>query len=290
MGAISNEQLVLRIKAGENVADNMLQLWQQNKRLISSIAKRYKGMEEREDLEQQGYFGLCNAVNAYDSDGGTSFSTYAVFWIRQSMLRYIDECGKVVKFPTNVKTKMRQYKKMIAEIHKELGRNPTDEEAMYYLTVSYKKLQELKKDIIIDNMTSLDVPVGEEGNNTLCELVECPEVPEEDILDELQAEQLKKIIWELVDGLPGKCPQALKARYQEQLTFKETAKQLGITIEAARQWQNKGLKELRKPSRSRMLLPFVYDDYIYNQALHGNGVGNFNRTWTSSTERVALKL
>ena len=88
MGKLSNEQLVLRIKAGENVADNMLSLWQQNKRLISFVAKRYKGHEELEDLEQQGYLGLCYAVNAYNPEAGASFSTYAVFRIRQNISGY----------------------------------------------------------------------------------------------------------------------------------------------------------------------------------------------------------
>ena len=67
---MSNEQLVLRIKAGENVADNMLQLWQQNKKFVASIAKKYAAYEEIEDLIQQGYFGMCNAVNGYDPESG----------------------------------------------------------------------------------------------------------------------------------------------------------------------------------------------------------------------------
>ena len=288
MGKLSNEQLVLRIKAGENVADNMLSLWQQNKRLISFVAKRYKGHEELEDLEQQGYLGLCYAVNAYNPEAGASFSTYAVFCIRQNMLRYIDECGNLVKIPTGVKSKMRLYQRLMIEMQKELGRNPTDQEATYYLDVGYKKLQEIKSAVIMENMTSLDVPVGEDESSTLCDLIESPEVPENGILDKVQAEQLKKVIWNLVDDLPGKCPEALKARFQDQLTFKETAKRLGLTIEAARQWQNKGLRELRKPSRSNKLMSFWRDDYIYNQALHGNGTECFNRTWTSSTERIAL--
>lgn len=78
---MSNKQLVLRIKAGENVADNMLQLWQQNQGFIRSIAKKYAAYEEIEDLIQQGYFGMCNAVNGYDPENGVSFLHYASFWI-----------------------------------------------------------------------------------------------------------------------------------------------------------------------------------------------------------------
>ena len=60
-------------------------------------------------------------------------------------------------------------------------------------------------------------------------------------------------------------------------------------VEAVRQWQSKGLRELRKPSMSNELKPFIWDDYVYNQALRGNGAEHFNRTWTSSTERIALE-
>ncbi|MFR6581366.1 MAG: sigma factor [Ruminococcus sp.] len=96
---MSNKQLVLRIKAGENVADNMLQLWQQNQGFIRSIAKKYAAYEEIEDLIQQGYFGMCNAVNGYDPENGVSFLHYASFWIRQSIHGYIEDCGKIVRLP-----------------------------------------------------------------------------------------------------------------------------------------------------------------------------------------------
>lgn len=76
---MSNKQLVLRIKAGENVADNMLQLWQQNQGFIRSIAKKYAAYEEIEDLIQQGYFGMCNAVNGYDPENGGFFSALCFF-------------------------------------------------------------------------------------------------------------------------------------------------------------------------------------------------------------------
>ena len=81
----------------------------------------------------------------------------------------------------------------------------------------------------------------------------------------------------------------IRKRYQEGLTFKEIGKKLGLSMEAVRQWERKGLGELRRPSRSRILEQFLEDSQIYNSALHGNGVSSFNRSWTSSTERVALR-
>ena len=286
---MSNKQLVLRIKAGENVADNMLQLWQQNQGFIRSIAKKYAAYEEMEDLVQQGYFGLCNAVNGYDRDSGVTFLHYASFWIRQSIQRYVVECGKVIRLPSHFRGKLTKYKRFTAAMYAEFNRRPTDQELCYYLCVGYEKLEELKRAAVMDKMGSLDVPVGDGEENALCDLIACPDNPENEILDKVQAEQLKQIIWALVDDLPGECPEVLRARYQEDLTLKETAARIGTTIEAVRQWQSKGLRELRKPSRSNELKPFIWDDYVYNRSFHGNGVGSFNRTWTSSTERIALE-
>lgn len=288
MGKLSNEQLSLRIKAGEDVAGNMLQLWQQNQGLIRFIAKKYAAYEDLEDLTQQGYFGLCNAVNGYDPECGISFFHYASFWIRQSIQRYVEECGRTIRIPTHFQEKLTRYKRFTAAMYAEFNRKPTDQELCYHLGVGYEKLENLKKATVLEKMGSLDIPVGEDGDSTLCDLVESPGSYENEILDKIQAEQLKRVIWGIVDDLPGKCPETLKARYQEQMTLKETAERLEITVEAARQLQSKGLRELRKPSRINELIPFVHDDYVYNKALQGNGVGAFNRTWTSSTERIAL--
>ena len=93
----------------------------------------------------------------------------------------------------------------------------------------------------------------------------------------------------MVDALPGNEPEIIRKRYQEGLTFKEIGEELGLSMEAVRQWERKGLGELRKPSRSRILEEFLEDSRIYNSALHVNGVSSFNRTWTSSTERLALR-
>ena len=286
---MSNEQLVVRIRAGENVADNMLQIWQQNQGFIRSIAKKYAAYEEMEDLIQQGYFGLCNAVEGYDRESGVTFLHYASFWIRQSMQRYVVECGKVIRLPSHFRGKLTKYKQFTAAMYAEFGRKPTDQELCYYLNAGYEKLEELKQAAVMDKMGSLDVPVGENEESTLCDLVACPDCPESEILDKVQAEQLKTVIWALVDDLPEKSPEVLRARFQENLTLKEVAAGIGVPVEAARRLQNKGLRELRKPSRARELLPFMYDDYVYNQAFHGNGVERFNRTWTSSTERIALE-
>ena len=285
---MTNEQLVLRIKAGEAVADNMLALWQQCQRFIFTIAKKYSAYEDIEDLTQQGYIGLCNAVDGYNPDFETPFINYAAFWIRQSMQRYIDECSGLVKVPFGLQEKTRKYKKYVSAYMASFGRAPSDQEAAYYLGVSYKRLDEVRKAAVAEQASSLDIPIGDEGGDTFADVVESPERQDDDLLEKLQAEQLKSVLWPLVDELPGRSAEVLRSRFQDDLSLQDAARKIGITDTEFRRWQRKGLQGLRRPSAMRQLLPFVGYDTVYSEALRGNGAERFSTTWTSSTERIAI--
>lgn len=93
--SMTNEQLVVRIQAGEETAANMLQLWQQNKGFVASIAKKYRGYAEMEDLMQEGYIGLNDAVAHYKEGKGALFTSYAAFWIRSRIRRYVEQSGTI---------------------------------------------------------------------------------------------------------------------------------------------------------------------------------------------------
>lgn len=121
---MTNEQLVALIRAGDDEANNMLQLWQQNKGFIYKLAKRYSGYAELEDLTQEGYLGLCEAVHQYDLDMGVPFINYAAFWIKQAMRRYIDNCSSVVRIPVHAKEDIREYQKVLKEYWKYYGHEP----------------------------------------------------------------------------------------------------------------------------------------------------------------------
>ena len=106
----NNEQIVGQIQTGEKEQENMTLLWQQNQNFIAMIARKYSSCAEMEDLEQEGYIGLYEAVRHYDASSGVPFINYAAFWIRQVMRRYIDNCGRVVRIPTHAVDKIQRYK------------------------------------------------------------------------------------------------------------------------------------------------------------------------------------
>lgn len=286
---MTNEQLTIRIKAGIDVANNMLQLWQQNRGFIHKIVNQYKAYAEEEDLEQEGYLGLSAAVDHYNPDEGVAFLHYASFWIKQYMSRYIKSNG-TIRLPEFMQGRIREYHRMVQKWQQNYHRKPTDREICHFLGISREMLENLRKAAQMAQIGSLDVPVGEEGDCSMYDLLPSAMDEEEQTIEKIQHEQLCAVLWPLVDALPGQQPQVIRARYQEKRTLADIAREKGVTLDAIRQQEAKGLRELRKPSKSKLLRPFLPDDdRIYSRALQGNGVGNFNRTWTSSTERVALE-
>ena len=169
---MTNEQLVLRILAGEDEAKNMLQLWEQNQRFIGSIAVKFSGYAEMDDLKQEGYIAMCNAVRNYDPDQGSTFIHYAAFWIRQGMQRYIENCCGAIRIPVGVQTEIRKYKKICSSFQKQYGREASDRELCGLLCVNGEKLDQLKKDAEMGQIRSLSEPIGgEDGDITLGDAV-----------------------------------------------------------------------------------------------------------------------
>lgn len=286
---MSNEEIVGLIRSGSNVQENMLRLWQQNQRFIGKIAMCYKGYEEIEDLKQQGYIGLCRAVDGYNPDEGVPFIKYAAFWIRQSMSRYIQDYGNIVRIPIHTQNKITEYKKLCSNFELYYGRKSTDYEIRYLLGVSEEKLERIQSASLMAQIGSLDVPVGDDEEGSMYDLLPGQESPEDGIVESIQQEQLRETLWSMVDELPDQQPEVLRMRYQEGKTLKEIGENIGGSIEKARQIENKAIRGLRRPRRARVLRSLMYGD-IYSKALKGNGVGHFNRTWTSSTEYAALEL
>lgn len=286
---MTNEQLVALIKAGEDVAGNMLQLWQQNRGFISKLARKYRGYEEVEDLEQQGYIGLCDAVDGYRQEEG-AFLTYAAFWIRQSMRRYIGNCGSMVRIPEGKAGQVREYRKLRRLFEASQGRAPTEWEAARLMGINRERVRELEKDAAMLQIGSLDSPVQTaEGNTLVGDLVADDRDMHGDTLDKLQQEQLRGVLWPMVDALLPEVSSVIHLRFGEEKTLEEVGEAVGKPREWVRRCEAKGLRELGAPHRRAVLAPFLYD-FIDTHARSGSSAETFRRTWTSSTERTALQL
>ena len=291
---MTNEQLAARIRAGENVGNNMAILYDQVKDFIHAMAYKYHGQGELEDLEQEGFLALYDAIDHYEADQGVKFLTYASHWIRQRMQKYIQNTGSPLRLSAGRQEAIRKYRKFCTEFQAEQGCKPTEAELCRSLWLTLEQLREIQYDACMTAVKSLDAPIkGAEGeeDTTLGELAASAADPCEELLDRLEQEELCSILWQCVDSLPGKQPDVIRSRYKDNLTMKQCGQFCGISEAEVRKQQLKALRSLRSGENAKKLRPFLPEDaWIYSGALIGNGVERFNHTWTSSTERVALEL
>lgn len=125
---MTNEQLAARIRSGENVGNNMAALYDQVKDFIHAMAYKYHGQGELEDLEQEGFLALYDAIDHYEADQGVKFLTYASHWIRQRMQKYIQNTGSPLRLSAGRQEAIRKYRKFCTEFQAEQGCKPTEAE------------------------------------------------------------------------------------------------------------------------------------------------------------------
>ena len=285
---MNNEQLVARIQSGDSEAENMFQLWKQNRGFIAMIARRYSAGAEMEDLEQEGYIALCEAVQHYSPDRGASFISYAAFWIKRRM-RICADNNRTVRLSFNAGDEVRQYQKIMREYRQEYGCDPSDWELCGFLYVSREKLDQIRKAAQMGSIRSLDEPVqGMDGDISIGDTVDSGEDMEEDTIREIDRERMKRELWLAVDQLPEKRASAVRIRYQKGLTWKEIGKELGTTMQRAKQLERDAFRMLRQPHRCRVFRAY-FEEYLSAAPVHHVGVSRFQTTWTSEVEREALR-
>lgn len=286
---MDNEQLVTRIKAGIQEAENMVQLWKQNQKFIEMLAGKYAAYAETEDLKQEGYIALCEAVRHYKPEKGVLFINYAAFWIKQRMRRYIDNCSRVVRIPSHIVDEVRQYKKIAGEYNKHYGCEPSDREMMAFLYVSQDKLNQIKEAVQVGQIRSLDEPIQKTDESiNIGDTIPTGEDMEEDAIQALDRENMQRELWLAVDELPDKQADVIRLRFMDGVTLKELGGQMGVTTERARGIQNKAIRTLRQRAHKYTYRRY-YEEYLAAAPIHHIGIESFQRTWTSEVEREALR-
>lgn len=229
---MTNEQLAARIRSGENVGNNMAALYDQVKDFIHAMAYKYHGQGELEDLEQEGFLALYDAIDHYEADQGVKFLTYASHWIRQRMQKYIQNTGSPLRLSAGRQEAIRKYRKFCTEFQAEQGCKPTEAELCRSLWLTLEQLREIQYDACMTAVKSLDAPIkGAEGeeDTTLGELAASAADPCEELLDRLEQEELCSILWQCVDSLPGKQPDVIRSRYKDNMTMKQCGQFCGIS-------------------------------------------------------------
>jgi RNA polymerase primary sigma factor len=235
-----------RSKKGDEAARK--RLIEKNLRLVVSVAKKSRGRGlPFEDLIQEGNIGLMKAVEKFDSDRGFRFSTYATWWIRQTIQRAVADKGRTIRVPVHVGDKMRKMARTYNDLSAELERAPSDETVAERLGWSVENVRDVK-DAMVGATTSLNQPLSsDEGSSELGELVE--DERSSDTPGTVMSEMEISELGEAVDRLPERFRHVLVRRYgldnKDPATLAELSDELGLSRERIRQVQLKAVQVLK---------------------------------------------
>lgn len=254
-----DEEIALgkRMEQGDMTAKQ--ELVNANLRLVVSTAKRYSGNgRSLQDLIQEGNLGLLKAADRFDYRQGFRFSTYATWWIRQSITRAIADKSRTIRIPVHMCEKVNQYRRTVRQLVQQLGREPEDREVADAMGISEERIQELRT-IALDPV-SIDSQVGEDGDSTMEDFIpdQSADSPEKAVEQVMLRQNIDKALGVLTE----KERTIIRLRFGlvedgRSRTLEEVGKVFHVTRERVRQIEAKALRKLRQRSCSQELVGFI---------------------------------
>jgi RNA polymerase primary sigma factor len=237
-------ELAQRIERGDLAAKE--RLINSNLRLVIKFARRYQGHGlSMQDLVQEAMLGLIRAAEKFDYRRGYKFSTYAVLWIKQAIQRGLDNTGRPVRIPAHIAQRERTVNRTESELSAKLNREPTEEEIAERAKLPLEEVKAVRD--LTRVTTSLDAPVGDDGDTTLGEFRAESTDSVEDEVDEREQEQAVNAA---LSTLPEDERRVIELRFgtggAPEASLREVAREVGVSQERARQLEARGLKRLAR--------------------------------------------
>lgn len=249
--------LAKRIKEGDKEA--LEKLTQSNLRFVVSVAKQYQNQGlSLSDLINEGNLGLIKAAQRFDETRGFKFISYAVWWIRQSILQALAEQSRIVRLPLNKVGSLNKINRAFAALEQEFEREPTADELATVLQISVEEIETTLG--VASRHVSMDAPFVDGEDNSLLDILENPNAPEADNFLEYK-DSLRREIERSLSTLPDRQKEVLKLYFgigiEHPISLEDIGDQLGLTRERVRQIKDKAIAKLRETSRSKLLKHYL---------------------------------
>ncbi len=254
---MTNEELVAEIQAGHNEKDNLGQLWEQVQLFIRKQVQPFTGKGDIDDLMQESYFAMVDAVNGFDASLGNTFLTYLSWKVRQKAMRHIQNTANTKRISVHMQERINKYKALIAS----LGYVPTDDEAMEKLNLTKYQYDFMVMTMYEMETVSIDATVqGDDNDMCIGDIIG----DGTDFASDLADESALSEIWSCVDALEDdRRKSIILNRYKNNVAVADIATELNVSQQYIRQLEHKALEQLAKMDRVQMLAQqFDYDCFL----------------------------
>lgn len=286
-------------KTGER--ETLEEICKQNERLIYAIVKEFRSVYAgesashakvigSEDLKQDGFIGLIQAVKHYEPARGAAFSNVAAMYIKGTIMRCLNDRGYTMRLPVHKRQQLNQLRKYRAAYLAEHGHEPEIDEISEFIGLDGQAVGELIRLEIWANIASLNSPLSDDPEaGELCDTIPGITNPIEDIEESIYRDQVKEKLWCEVDKLETKQAAVLHRYFQDRETLKEIGECMGYSLGSIADMKAKALRQL-KSGRCGRELRMLAAEYMRAETVSYKGVGaaSYLRTGTSATERAAM--
>ena len=283
---MSNEELVLKIKKGDSVQSHLQLLYDKNILLIKNFIAPYTKFELEEDLLQEAFFGLYNAVAGYDSSHNVKFMTYARYWILEAVRRYILKYGSVLTLPARVNERLVNYNKIVSNHLLTYGYKPSVQEIAKQMNLSLQEVFNIEKTNI--GVSSLADHIDDNGELSFVDIIRSNDDLENEVIDKLQHEQMKNEMWPLIKLYTDEIEyKVLREIFVNNQSLKYIAEKYNLSYHKVRDIKAKALSRLRTGKAKKLLMEQY--EVIESSYLYRGGLSRFNHYCDSNVEHLAVK-